>query len=68
MIRLDVRKYCEACLDFEADVTKAEQIKVFVDYVDEVTIDQTDTIIRCKYAKRCEGLKRYLEQQAKGGK
>lgn len=68
MIRLDIREYCEACLDFEADVTKAEQIKSFINFDEAVTLCQTDTVIRCKYAKRCEGLKRYLEQQAKGGK
>jgi hypothetical protein len=61
MIVVDVEEYCQQCLDFHPDVTaptreRAEGGK---------TIIQTDTIIRCKYRKRCAGIKRYLEQQAK---
>lgn len=60
MIRLDIQPYCSSCCDFDADVTKPE--KVQVDY-DKYIL--TDTVVRCKYAKRCEAIKRYLEQQEK---
>mgnify|MGYP003289017354 CR=1 FL=1 len=68
MIRLEVKEYCSECCDFEADVTKPERqtARVFDmkqgDWV-LATGGQTDTIVRCKYAKRCEAIKRYLSQQ-----
>ena len=54
MIRLDIQDYCASCCDFEPDVTKP------------VKVVQSDTIIRCTHAKRCECIKRYLHQQLKG--
>ena len=56
MIRIDVEGYCHGCLDFEADVTKPARIT-----------DDTwsDTVIQCKYRKRCSGIKRYLETKVK---
>ena len=66
MIRLDIQKYCEACCDFEPDVTKPE--RHFVCMNDTKAINtQTDTIICCKYAKRCEAIKRYLENNSTKG-
>lgn len=63
MIRLDIQKYCEACFDFEPDVTKPE--RQFICMNDKKVINaQTDTIVRCKYAKRCEAIKRYLENNS----
>ena len=59
MIRVDVEEYCQSCLDFTPDV-----IKPIRTTDGESTL--TDTIIQCKYRKRCAGIKRYLEQQAKG--
>jgi hypothetical protein len=56
MIRIDVQDYCQACLDFEPDVEKPKKI-----YFGNGVIDQTDTVVRCKYRKHCEGIKRYLE-------
>lgn len=61
MIRLDIQEYCDACCDFEPDVTKPEKHS-FATELNKVTIVQTDTIVRCKYAKRCECIKRYLKQ------
>lgn len=60
MIRLDVEYYCQACLDFTPDVIRA--VKVLNDN-QETTL--TDTIVQCEHRRRCAGIKRYLEQQAK---
>ncbi len=55
-----MQDYCQACLDFEPDVEKPTKI-----YFGNGVIEQTDTVVRCKYRKRCEGIKRYLEQETK---
>lgn len=65
-ITLDIREYCSECCDFEADVTKPERTVLYGDTGETIT-RQTDTIVHCRYAKRCEAIKRYLSQQ-KGGK
>jgi hypothetical protein len=62
MIRIDVEEYCHSCLDFSPDIIPPT--RAFS--VDGKEIIQTDTIIQCKYRKRCAGIKRYLEQQMKG--
>ena len=54
MIRIDVEGYCQACLDFEPDVVKP------VRNLDTNT--WSDTVVQCKYRKRCAGIRRYLEQ------
>lgn len=61
-IKLEVREYCSACLDFEPDVTKPERTFAFDNYDIAVKEIQTDTIIRCRYARRCENIKRFLER------
>jgi hypothetical protein len=61
MIRVDVEEYCHECLDFNPDVSKAERVTLG----DEMSY--TDTIIRCKYRKRCCGIRRFLEHQMKEG-
>lgn len=65
MIRLDIQDYCASCCDFEPDVTKPVKSSVATD-LNEVTVVQSDTIVRCTHAKRCECIKRYLSQQLKG--
>lgn len=62
MIRLEVQRYCSDCHDFEPDVTKPERL--YRD--DHLNLCQTDTIVQCRYAKRCEAIKRYLERKTKG--
>lgn len=67
-IRLEVQPYCESCCDFDPDVTKPEKETLHVydhrNIIDkDIVVRQTDTIVRCKYAKRCEAIKRYLSQQ-----
>ena len=59
MIRVDVQLYCSECCDFEPDVTKP--VKICSD--DGGVVATTDTIIRCSHRKRCEAIRRYLEQQ-----
>lgn len=65
MIRLDIQDYCASCCDFEPDVTKPVKSSVATD-LNVVTVVQSDTIVRCTHAKRCECIKRYLSQQLKG--
>lgn len=70
MIRLDIKEYCSNCLDFEPDIIKSErfyQLGLLTPDEGCTAVTQSDTIVRCKYSKRCEAIKRYLEQQLKGG-
>ena len=63
-IRIEVKEYCSDCFDFEPDVTRPEKITAYLVETDEPAYThQTDTIVRCRYAKRCEGIKRYLEKR-----
>lgn len=61
MIKVDVEDYCQSCLDFESDVTKPEKF-----HYDHGEIIMGDTVVQCKYRKRCAGLVRYLTRQIKG--
>lgn len=65
MIKIDVEGYCQECLDFTPDVVGATRV-FYADGDGDNEIVQTDTLVRCKYRKRCAGIKRYLEQQMKG--
>lgn len=64
MIELSVKEYCQECPDFDAKVT------VKYDEIPDDRICKTTKIIcttvTCKHAKRCEGIKRYLEKMEKG--
>lgn len=62
MIRVEVEDYCQECLDFTPDLIKPERVRT-----GEGDLKYTDTIIQCKHHKRCASIKRYLEQQSKGG-
>lgn len=57
MIKVEVQNYCQSCLAFEPDVEKPTKF-----YVGSDVVNQTDTIIRCEYRKRCEGIIRYLDK------
>lgn len=63
MIKLDIQDYCGLCCDFEPDVTKPFKQAHRVGGTDDISLIQTDTIIRCKHSKRCESIRRYLKQQ-----
>lgn len=64
MIRVEVDEYCHQCLDFSPDVIAPTRMTSWEGNSHEV-VTHTDTIIKCKYCKRCAGIKRYLEQQTK---
>lgn len=64
MIKLEVQPYCNLCFDFEPDVTKPERVSICSDFYEQEVL-QTDTIVKCKYTKRCENIRRYLKQQLK---
>jgi hypothetical protein len=61
MIRLEIEGYCQSCLDFCPDVIKPQRVSLQGE-----TTGWTDTVIQCEYHKRCQSIKRYLEQQMKG--
>lgn len=65
MIRLDIQDYCASCCDFEPDVTNPVKSSLATG-LNEVIVVQSDTIVRCTHAKRCECIKRYLSKQLKG--
>ena len=62
MIRVDVEDYCQNCLVFHPDVTPPTRVLWSADKDDTGV---SDTVIKCTYRKRCAGIKRYLENQAK---
>ena len=57
MIRVDVEEYCHSCRDFTAEVIVATR--------NIERNEWSDTVVQCKYRKRCAGLVRYLEHQLK---
>ena len=61
MIKVEVEGYCQSCLDFTPDVTKPEKL-----HADGEEVIVSDTVIHCKYRKRCSAIVRYLKQQVKG--
>lgn len=61
MIQLNVEEYCHQCLDYVPDVIPAE--RKFAEDSDDII--QTDTIVQCKFRRRCEAIKNYLIRQAK---
>ena len=64
-IKLEVKPYCADCCDFEADVVKPERVNLYAAGENDPYVSLTrgkDTVVRCKYARRCESLVRYLHQ------
>lgn len=59
-IVIDVQTYCANCLDFEADVTKPAKV-----FSNNGEIILGDTVVACRYAKRCENIKKFLARQEK---
>jgi hypothetical protein len=60
LIRLEVEDYCASCLDFSPDVSKPDRY-----FIGNNELVMSDTLIRCKYRKRCAGIRRFLDQQMK---
>lgn len=65
MIKIEVEGYCQQCLDFTPDVVEPTRA-FYTDGTGGSIVLQSDTLVKCKYRKRCAGIKRYLEQQMKG--
>lgn len=59
MIRVDVEEYCHQCMDFHPDVIPP--VRCIGN--DDKSVTQTDTVIQCKYRKRCASIERYLKQR-----
>lgn len=59
-IKLEVEDYCHQCSDFCSETSTAQRIAG----ADDKHV-VADTIVRCKYRKRCASLMRYLERQLK---
>ena len=64
MIELKVKEYCHNCPDFEAKVTVQDN-ELFAAGETEPTTRICNTTVSCSHAKRCEGIKRYLERAGK---
>lgn len=60
MILVNVEDYCQSCLDFTPDVTPPAKV-----YSDNGEYVLGDTIIQCKYRKRCAAITRFLENRIK---
>lgn len=64
MIELKVKDYCHNCPDFEAKVTVQDN-ELFPLGESEPFTRICNTTVSCSHAKRCEGIKRYLERAGK---
>lgn len=60
MIKLDVEDYCHECPAFEPNVDTTS-------WYDPLTQEETirDTVILCRYRKRCASMMRYLTRKLK---
>ncbi len=72
MIKLELDEYCQNCPDFVSDVEKdhkGEFINGNCFSRGDLKLKRTcNTVIRCKYRKRCEELvDTYLRYELKGG-
>lgn len=54
-IKLKVKPYCAECCDFESEVIPPQR-----HYGENMEVSISDTIVRCKNARRCEAIERYL--------
>ena len=59
-IKVEVKPYCDHCLEFEPDVVKPTKIPR-----EDGESVLGDTFVRCKYTKRCENIAKYMMRQKK---
>ena len=59
-IKLEVQSYCENCSVFDADVEKPTKL-----YGGDMSLYQTDTVIRCSHRNTCARLIRYFTEESK---
>ena len=63
MIELSGKEYCQECPDCDAKVSaKYDEV---TDDLKCKTTKNIYTTVTCMHAKRCEGIKRYLERMEK---
>ena len=66
-IRLITAEYCADCMDFGPLVKKPE--KTYMNNgADCIQTIQTNTIVTCKNASKCENLVRHLRKEMKDGR
>lgn len=63
-IRLITAEYCADCMDFGPVVKKPEKTYM----INGANCIQTNTIVTCKNASKCENLVRYLRKEMKDGR
>lgn len=56
MIKLDIRPYCNDCLDFEPDVERPNTM-----HSDYELYICGDTVVRCENRDKCERIRKHLE-------
>lgn len=59
MIKLDIHEYCNECDGFEPVFIAGD--KLYQD--DRQCVIQTDSIVRCRYHKRCTSIEKYLTKK-----
>lgn len=59
MIKLDVREYCQACTNFEPQVTRRPE-QLNRDFGGCFVCG--DTIVECEHSRHCEALYNYLKR------
>ena len=63
-IRLITAEYCADCMDFGPVVEKPEKTYMY----NGANCIQTNTIVTCENANKCENLVRYLRKEMKDGR
>lgn len=58
MIRLDIQEYCNNCRDFDPVLAKSH---------DEEDSKEYQTLVRCKWNRRCDQIRSYIERTLKNG-
>lgn len=58
MIKLNVCKYCQDCIEFEPQVTQRPE-KLNADFCDSIFYG--DTIVECVHRRHCEALYNFLK-------
>lgn len=65
MIKLEVETYCQTCPEFEPDVEKDVEERMYYDsfWFDSKTVSICNTIVRCKHRNRCASIHDDIEKK-----
>lgn len=65
MIKLEVETYCQTCPEFEPDVEKEVEERMYYDagWFDGKTVNICNAIVRCKYRNRCASIRNDIEEK-----